>query len=84
VRSDSRAQLISAPKVEAVDKTGAGDAFAGALAVAILQGKAHEEAGRLAVAASAASVTRYGTHASYPDWPQLQRFVASVTIGPAA
>lgn len=83
LRSGSRTHLINAPKVEAVDKTGVGDAFAGAVAAAIFQGKTVEEAARLAVAAAAASVTRYGTQASYPDWTELQSFVASVTIAAA-
>ena len=83
LRSNSQTHLINAPKVKVVDKTGAGDAFAGAVAAAVLQGKTVEEAARLAVAAAAASVTRYGSQASYPDWTELQSLVASVTIATA-
>lgn len=47
--------------VEVVDTTGAGDAFAGALAVALLKRRPRAEAIRFAVAASHAAVTGYGS-----------------------
>ena len=72
------AWLILSPDVAVVDKTGAGDAFAGALAVGLLWGRPIEEAARLAVAASAAAVGGYGAQPSYPDGPTLDRLLAGV------
>lgn len=52
--------------VQAVDSVGAGDAFCGALAVALAEGLALEQAVRLASAAGALAVTRPGAQASLP------------------
>lgn len=57
---------IPAIEVEVADTTGAGDAFAGALAVALLEGRGPEEAARFAVAASTLAVTAYGAQPSLP------------------
>jgi ribokinase len=51
---------IPAPKVEAVDATGAGDALNGALAAALAAGLDLEAAARRAVVAASLSVTRAG------------------------
>ena len=56
-----------------VDKTGAGDAFAGALGVAVLEGRDPLEAARLAVACADLAVTHYGSQAAYPDRSGLVR-----------
>jgi ribokinase len=53
-------ERIPAPKVEAVDTTGAGDAFNGALAAALADGAGLAEAVRTAISAAADSVTRPG------------------------
>jgi ribokinase len=53
-------------QVEAVDTTAAGDAFNGALAVALAEGKSLTEAALFANAAGAISVTRHGAQASLP------------------
>ena len=52
---------LPAPQVPAIDTTGAGDAFLGALAVRLRMGDAIEAAARYAVRAAAISVTRPGT-----------------------
>ena len=52
--------------VRAVDSVGAGDTFAGALAVALAAGVAPGDAVRAASAAGAAAVTRAGTQAGMP------------------
>jgi ribokinase len=51
---------IAAPEVTAVDTTGAGDAFAGALAVGLARGSGLVGAAELAVRVAAESVTRRG------------------------
>jgi ribokinase len=53
-------QRIPAPRVEAVDTTGAGDAFNGALAAALAGGAALADAVREAVAVAAEAVRRPG------------------------
>jgi ribokinase len=58
---------VAAPRVDAVDTTGAGDAFVAAFAVGLALGRSPEAAVRLGCAAAADSVTRRGTQASYPD-----------------
>jgi ribokinase len=67
VASDSTPVRIEAPRVDAVDTTGAGDAFVGAFAVGLALGRTPEAAVRLGCVAAADSVTRRGTQASYPD-----------------
>ena len=64
---------IRSIEVESVDSTGAGDAFAGALAVAVLEGRNIEEAARLAVNAAALATTRYGAQKSYPSREELEK-----------
>lgn len=62
--ADGERLEVAAPRVDAVDTTGAGDAFNGALAVALAEGAGAAEALRFANAAAALSVTRRGTSAS--------------------
>jgi ribokinase len=62
---------VSAPKVKAVDTTGAGDAYVGSLAFGIAQGKALAECMRLATKVASLSVQKPGTQASYPTWGEL-------------
>lgn len=61
------------PGVEPVDTTGAGDAFTGALAVALLERRPVEEAVRWAVIASQIAVTGFGSQPAYPDRAQLEQ-----------
>ena len=63
---------VRAPQVAVVDATGAGDAFAGALAVGVASGATLEEAARLAVRAGAWAVTVAGAQPSLPATAQLQ------------
>lgn len=62
---------IASPTVEAVDTTGAGDAFTGALAAALATGVTLETAARKAVRVAAISVTRRGAQPSYPSAAEL-------------
>ncbi|WP_370945810.1 ribokinase [Amycolatopsis sp. cg5] len=62
---------VASPKVEAVDTTGAGDAFAGALAAAVTAGRSLVEAAKYAVKVAAISVTRRGAQPSYPTADEI-------------
>ena len=57
---------IDAPEVEAIDTTGAGDAFVGALAAALSEGNDLPDACRQAVRVAAFSVRGHGAQESYP------------------
>jgi ribokinase len=59
--------------VQAVDTTGAGDAFNGAFAVALTRGSSVDDAGEFACAAAAVSVTRPGAQ---PSMPTVQDAIA--------
>lgn len=59
-------------KVEAIDKTGAGDAFAGALGVGLFEGKPISQAGQYATVAAALAITKFGTQNSYPFREELE------------
>ncbi len=61
-----RQQTIPAPCVDAIDSTGAGDTFNGALAVALSEGREIVDAARWACRAGAISVTRKGAQPSLP------------------
>ncbi len=64
---------VEPQRVHAVDATGAGDAFVGALAAALAAGAALTEAAELAGAAGAAAVTKPGAQASLPRPEDLRR-----------
>lgn len=72
VRADQQ-ELVPPLAVAVVDKTGAGDAFAGALGVALLERQPLAQALRFAVAASSLAVGAYGSQESYPDRGALER-----------
>lgn len=57
---------VPAFPVQAVDTTAAGDAFVGALAVALTEGMALPDAVRFGCAAGAVAVTRFGAQPSLP------------------
>ncbi|MCX5047486.1 MULTISPECIES: ribokinase [unclassified Streptomyces] len=63
---------VPAPRVTAVDSTGAGDTFVGALAVALGEGRPMAEALAWAGAAAALSVQRPGASASMPYRPEIE------------
>ena len=60
--------LVPAPKVDAVDTTGAGDAFNGAFAAALLSSADSREAALFGVRYASDSVTRHGTQTSFARW----------------
>ncbi|UXY26980.1 ribokinase [Streptomyces sp. HUAS TT20] len=64
--------VVPAPAVTAVDSTGAGDTFVGALAVALGEERPIREALTWAAAAAAVSVQREGASASMPYRPEIE------------
>lgn len=62
---------VSAPKVVAVDTTGAGDAFVGSFAYALASGKAPIDAMKFGISIASLSVTRKGAQSSYPDHTEI-------------
>ncbi|MEU7408090.1 ribokinase [Streptomyces sp. NPDC042638] len=64
--------VVPAPRVTAVDSTGAGDTFVGALAVALAEEKPVREALSWAAAAASISVQRAGASASMPYRPEIE------------
>jgi ribokinase len=63
---------MAAPQVIAVDTTGAGDAFNGALAVGLSQGRPLPEIVRWACQAAALAVTRKGTIPTFPTSAEVK------------
>ena len=68
-------ESIPAVKVDAVDPTGAGDAFVGSLAVYLGEGLSLRDAIRRANAVAALSVTRIGTQVSFPKRAEVDDFL---------
>lgn len=66
VCTPKESKLVPARKVQAVDTTGAGDVYNGALAAALSEGKSLVEAAGLATLASSVAVTRMGAQTSAP------------------
>ncbi|MER6809631.1 ribokinase [Spirillospora sp. NPDC000708] len=62
---------IPSPKVEAVDTTGAGDAFTAALCLRLARGDSLRDAARYATRVGAAAVRRPGAQTSYPTPDEL-------------
>lgn len=65
--------FVAPTRVDAVDTTGAGDAFTGAVAVRLAAGDALAEAAAFASVAAALATTRKGTQAAYPETADVER-----------
>ena len=77
LRTAEGSKILPAFRVEAVDTTGAGDAFNGGLLAALSEGKSLEEACRFATALAALSVQRIGTTASMPWREEIDAFLSA-------
>ncbi|QAT49103.1 ribokinase [Caproiciproducens sp. NJN-50] len=75
VSSDGREEIIPAFPVNAIDTTGAGDAFSGGLLAALAEGKDIWEAVRFSSALAAISVQRLGTTPSMPSREEIDAFL---------
>lgn len=70
--------------VDAVDTTGAGDNFAAGFLAALYYGASLADAGRIANAAGAVSVTRLGAVAAAKTWDELMEWMEERSQPPAA
>ena len=75
VYSNGKSEIVPAYKVNAIDTTGAGDAFNGGLLTALAEGKTLGEAARFANAVAALSVQRIGTTPAMPTRDEVENFL---------
>lgn len=68
---------FAARRVHAIDTTGAGDAFVGCLAAALVQGHVRDAAIERALVFAALSTTRSGAQVSYPDRASFESAVSA-------
>lgn len=73
--NNEKALHFQAIKVKAIDTTGAGDAFNGALAVALAEGKSIEDAIRFANFAGALATTKVGAQEALPKREEIEEFM---------
>jgi ribokinase len=78
--ADGTRKLLPAFAVSAIDTTAAGDAFNGAFAMAMLQGKDPISSATWASAVAAISVTRRGAQPSMPTAAEVQAFLQSAKV----
>ena len=76
VATKEESRIIPCFKVDAVDTTGAGDAFNGGFLTALSEGKDLWEAARFGQALAAISVTRMGTTPAMPTREEIDAFLA--------
>jgi ribokinase len=69
ISADSQLTKVSAPKVTAIDTTGAGDAFV--VAYSLASGSDPVSAMTLGIKVASISVTRKGAQSSYPDQAEI-------------
>ena len=69
---DGKIEVIPAMKVDAVETTGAGDSYIGAVSHSIVEGKGLIEACKFATKCSAITVCRYGAQPSMPTLEEVE------------
>ncbi|MGA7524611.1 MAG: ribokinase [Acidobacteriaceae bacterium] len=77
---DGVAAFIPAFTVDVVDTTGAGDAFNGGFATALMLGKSPAESAVFAAAVAAISVTRAGAQGSMPSMEEVDCFLENAPM----
>ncbi|MGE5352090.1 MAG: ribokinase [Acidobacteriota bacterium] len=70
--NDKRSELFATREVDVVDSTAAGDAFNGALAFALSEGKSVDEAIQFANIVASYSVTKLGAQTSMPTMDEIK------------
>ena len=81
VGTEGQIERVATPKVQAVDTTGAGDAFVGAFVFGLASGWSESAAARLGCAVAAESVLRPGTQRSFPDNARCREIIAGIAEG---
>jgi ribokinase len=76
VRADGGCVAVPAVRVDAVDTTGAGDAYTGALLTRLAAGDALVDGARFAAGVGAFAAAHHGAQPSYPTLAQLEAFLA--------
>ena len=71
---------VKSPAAKVIDTTGAGDAFAGALAVALAEQRSTIDATSFAVAASHLTVMAYGAQAALPNRDQIEELIGLLSV----
>lgn len=71
ISADGEVTYESAPKVTAVDTTGAGDAFVGTFAYGLASGMKSVDALKLGIKVASLSVTKKGAQSSYPTQAEI-------------
>jgi ribokinase len=74
---DAPPVAVPSPRVQAIDTTGCGDAFMGALALRLAEGDSLVDAARFAVRVASFAATRVGAQSSYPTPAELAAFVSA-------
>jgi ribokinase len=80
-RVDGQTWFVPAVPVPVIDSTGAGDAFTGALGVALLERQPWRAAVLFATAASHCAVTAYGSQPSYPARTAIEEMRSRLAAG---
>ena len=75
-------EYVAGIKVRAIDTTAAGDAFTGALAVKMAEGKTIREAALFANYVAALSVTKMGAQSSMPTRQAVESFIKNTVSRP--
>ncbi|WP_225031007.1 ribokinase [Paraburkholderia sp. XV] len=78
--SNEGPRIVKVPAIKPEDTTGAGDAFTGALAVALGENLRFDDALRFATASANVAVTRWGSQESYGTREEIDSLAASLTV----
>jgi ribokinase len=81
MEADGVVYRVPADRVDAIDTTGAGDAFVGAFAFGLASGLDELSAVRLGIACASDSVTRTGTQSSFASPERAAELLARVRAG---
>ena len=73
-------EALPAFDVQAIDTTGAGDAFNGGFAVGLMKGMSVADSARFAAAVAGISVTRHGAQPSMPVLDEVEQFLAEQAV----
>lgn len=77
LNTEGKSEIIPAYRVNAIDTTGAGDAFNGGLLTGLAEGKSLRDAAQFANALAAISVQRIGTTPSMPTREEIDAFISA-------